>query len=141
MIKPIKKTKWPLFIFIIMILISLVEEITIGEGGLHDYLQSVQHSKLRFLFRGIYAFIMFILGYKGLSCLSKKWPLKFWILWYLLAFLAVSLRIGLNTIFPGFFTENVWSFLSGIYNILLTPFPYLLLWMCSYLFKQETTHV
>ena len=138
MIKWENKIKRPLFFFIIMILFSLVEEITIGEGGLHDYLQSVQHSKLRFLFRGIYACLMFILGYNGLNRLSKKWPLKLWILWYLFALLAVSLRIGLNAALPGFFTENVWNFLSGIYNILLTPFPFLLIWMCSYMFKPET---
>lgn len=127
--------------FIIMILFSLGEEITIGEGGLHDYLQSVQHSKFRFLLRGIYAVVMFIMGYMGLNGLSSKWPLKLWVIWYLVALLAAIFRIGLNTAFPGFFTENVWNFLSGIYNILLTPFPYLLLLMCSYLFNPETKQV
>ena len=131
------KINWTLFVFLGMILLTIIEELTIGEGGFYNYLQSEDHSTIRFIIRGIYAVVLFSIGTVGLKELRIKWVFNLWIIWYLLAFIAATVRILFELKFHWLFNMNVWNLLSAIYYLLLTPIPYGMLWFLGLLFKTE----
>jgi hypothetical protein len=120
-----------------MVLFSMLEELLIGEGGFRSYLIMPQHRLVRFFIRGLYALILFLLGYFGLKKLQVKWITHLWFLWYFAALIIVTLRIIISVKFKAFFGFNFWNFCIPFYNLLLTPFPYLFLLMIHFLFNQE----
>ena len=135
--KLFKSKNYPLIILIVIIVFSIVEEILIGEGGMGLYLLMPSHKILRFSIRSIYAVVLLMLGYSGLKRLEIKWITALWGLWYLIAFLIVSIRILINIKFPLAFRLNFWNFCIPFYGLLLTPFPYLFLLLLNYLFRQK----
>ena len=114
-----------------------VEEALIGEGYWASYFQIPEHKILRFLVKGMGAVIIFGTGYYGLSTLPVKWIKDVWLYWYGLAFFAVGLRIVLVFFLVRYFNYNRLTFLSSIYYITETPFPYLFLWLLSVFVRRE----
>lgn len=130
--------KYPLFILIVLVILTFIGEVLISEGSFGTYLQLPEHRILKFMIRGVYAILFFILGYKGLQQLGVRWITKIWFLWYGIAICMLCLRILLNLQFKSIFSSNVFNFFIPFYSLLLTPFPYLFLLLLNYLFKQKS---
>lgn len=133
--KLFKTQRIQLIILLTMVVLSILEELLIGEGGYGVYLQLPQHKILRFIIRGVYALILFGIGYKGLLQLGVRWVLRIWLFWYGIAIIMVSIRIILNLEFKFILTNNIFIFLIPFYSLLLTPFPYFFLWMLYNLYQ------
>lgn len=129
----------PIIILVFLLFFSWLEESIIGEGYFNIYLHLPQYKILRFFIRGVYAFLLFVLGYIGLSNLSAKWVKVLWIYLYAFALLAVGLRVMLDVYFLKYFTSNSWSFLATIYFICETPFPYIFLLLLAMIAKRNKT--
>ena len=140
MINQVKSKNIPLIILAVIVALTIVEELLIGEGGYGVFLQLPQHRILRFLIRGIYALVLFIIGYKGIQQLGLKWVTRIWLLWYGLAIIMIGIRILLYFQFQSYFNSNFFNFLIPFYSLLLTPFPYFFLWMLTQLFNQKKSN-
>jgi len=119
-----------------MIVLSIAEELIIGEGGYGLYLRLPQHHILRVVLKGFYAILLFLMGYYGLKSLATKWIIYLWFLCYILGFIIASIRTFINIEFPAAFGFNFWNFCISFYILLLNPFPYLFLLMLHFLFRQ-----
>ena len=127
----------PLFIFFFLILLTMIEEVVIGEGYFSYYLHLPDHKILRFFIRGIYGLIIFIIGYIGLSFFSVKWIKTLWVIFYILYFIAAGIRIFLDIFLTHYLNSNLWGFLSLFYYLCLTPFPYIFLCILYFVFPEK----
>ena len=125
----------PIIVLFLLIFISILEETFIGESGYYKYLQLPGHRLLRFLTKGIYMFILFVLGYIGLKGLKIKWAYLLWLYWYILVIFTVFLRNSLDFFFPPYLHLE---FLSSLSYISLTPFPYFFILFFVLLIKRPT---
>ena len=123
----------PFLVFMLLLLLSWVEESIIGEGKFHLYLLMPEHRLLRFMIRGTFGMTVFLLGFWGFSFLRQSWIIVLWIGWYIIALLAAAIRVCIQLVAPAYFSGNLWDMLSTFYVSLLTPFPYLFLLLLFYL--------
>ncbi|MDE3235362.1 MAG: hypothetical protein KGO81_05350, partial [Bacteroidota bacterium] len=97
----------PFLVFILLLLLSWVEESVIGEGKFHVYLLLPEHRPLRFLVRGLFGVAVFLLGFLGFSFLRQHWIKVLWIGWYILALLAAAIRVCIQLVAPAYFSGNL----------------------------------
>lgn len=127
----------PIIILLVLLFLSWLLEILIGEGNLNYHIYLTEHKFLRFFVRGIYAVLIFGLGYIGLIQLSVAWAKTLWLYWYALAFFVVGIRVVLEILLGHYFNENIVSVLSVFYYLNFTPLPYIVLLLIAMIAKRK----
>lgn len=131
----------PIIILFFIVILSWIEELIIDEGYFSDYLHLPEHKILRFIIRGIFFILIFILGYIGISRLLVKWAKTLWLYWYLVAFFVAGLRIILDIILGHYFNDNIVSVLSIFYSLNITPLPYIVLLVLAMISKRKQASI
>jgi hypothetical protein len=127
----------PFLILIFLVLFIWFKEAIIVEGYYSAYFHQPEHKLLLLLIRGVDTIVIFVLGYIGLSNLSVKWVKVLWLYWYVVVFIALVLRIVYEISLFHYFQINLLNYLSTIYYIIPTPFPYMILWLLSVIVEKN----
>ncbi|OIR07027.1 hypothetical protein GALL_109340 [mine drainage metagenome] len=127
----------PIIILIFLFILAWVEELIIDEGYFSEYLHLPEHKFLRFIIRGIFFLLIFIIGYIGISLLLVKWAKSLWLYWYAIAFFVGSLRVILDIIMGHYFNDNIVSIFMIFYYLNLTPLPYIVLLVLAMIVKRK----
>lgn len=125
----------PFFCLLLMFLFCWVEELVVENSEWNIYAK--KSIIIRAFFRIDSVIIFFILGITGLTTFPYRWIRNLWIGLYAAVVLAGGIRLFPLIFFHRELPLSIHLILSAFYGAVLTPFPFMLLWLLAVIVKRN----